>query len=97
MAKTINGAIGFVSGTIPAANYIQQINAGNATYDIAVKSGITFYNGGKDDATAFTWDGTQPLEVVIPTLADIVANPVVLKGILNYSSEVPSKPSNGDL
>ena len=41
MAKTINGAIGFVSGTTPTANYIKQINAGDATYDIAVKSGIT--------------------------------------------------------
>ena len=93
MAKTINGAIGFVSGTTPTANYIQQINAGNATYDIAVQNGIKFFNGG----TEIDWDGKQAVEVVIPTLADIVANPVVLKGILNSSSEVPSKPSNGDL
>ena len=93
MAKTIDGVIGFVKGTSPAANYIQQINAGNATHDIAVKNGIKFFNGG----TEIDWDGTQELEVVIPTLADIVANPVVLKGILNSSSEVPSKPSNGDL
>ena len=46
-----------------------------------------------------TWDGTQELEVVIPTLADIVANPVVLKGIINKPGDVPSNDvaSNGDL
>ena len=95
MAKTINGAIGFVSGTAPTANYIKQINAGDATYDIAVKSGITFYNGSSE----IVWDGKQPVEVVIPTLADIVASPVVLKGIINSSSDVPTndKASNGDL
>ena len=87
--------IGFTEAS--SVNYIKQIFDGSVTHDIAVEKGITFYNGGKDDATAFTWDGTRPLEVVIPTLADIVANPVVLKGILNSSSEVPSKPSNGDL
>ena len=87
--------IGFTEAS--SVNYIKQIFDGSVTHNIAVEKGITFYNGGKDDANAFTWDGTRPLEVVIPTLADIVANPVVLKGILNSSSEVPSKPSNGDL
>ena len=43
MAKTIDGVIGFVKGTNPATNYIQQINAGNATHDIAVKNGIKFF------------------------------------------------------
>ena len=82
---------------VSSVNYIKQIFDGSVTHDIAVQKGIKFYNGGKDDSVAVTWDGTQELEVVIPTLADIVANPVVLKGILNSSSEVPSKPSNGDL
>ena len=87
--------IGFTG--VSSENYIKQIYDGSVTHDIAVEKGIKFYNGGKDDSVAVTWDGTQELEVVIPTLADIVANPVVLKGILNSSSEVPSKPSNGDL
>ena len=93
MAKTIDGVIGFVKGTSPAANYIQQINAGNATHDIAVKNGIKFFNGG----TEIDWNGTQELEVVIPTLADIVANPVVLKGVINKAGDIPSSPSSGDL
>ena len=91
--------IGFVSGTTPTANYIKQIFDGSVTHDIAVQNGIKFYNGGKDDSVAVTWDGTQELEVVIPTLADIVANPVVLKGVINKPGDVPSNDaaSNGDL
>ena len=89
--------IGFTG--VSSANYIKQIFDGSVTHDIAVEKGITFYNGGKDNATAFTWDGTQPLEVVIPTLGDIVANPVVLKGVINKPGDVPSNnvASNGDL
>lgn len=87
--------IGFVEAS--SANYIKQIFDGSTTHDIAVEKGITFYNGGKDAATAFTWDGTQKLEVVIPTLADIVANPVVLKGVINKAGDIPTSPSSGDL
>ena len=87
--------IGF-TGT-SSVNYIKQIFDGSVTHDIAVSKGIKFYNGGKDNSVAVTWDGTQELEVVIPTLADIVANPVVLKGIINKPGDVPSNASNGDL
>lgn len=89
--------IGFTG--VSSANYIKQIAAGGQTHDIAVVNGIKFYNGGKDDSVAVTWDGTQELEVVIPTLADIVANPVVLKGVINKAGDVPSNDvaSNGDL
>ena len=89
--------IGFTEAS--SVNYIKQIFDGSVTHDIAVEKGITFYNGGKDNATAFTWDGTRPLEVVIPTLGDIVANPVVLKGVINKPGDVPSNDvaSNGDL
>lgn len=84
---------------VSSVNYIKQIFDGSVTHDIAVSKGIKFYNGGKDDSVAVTWDGTQELEVVIPTLADIVANPVVLKGVINKPSDVPSNDvaSNGDL
>ena len=81
---------------VSSVNYIKQIFDGSVTHDIAVSKGIKFYNGGKDDSVAVTWDGTQELEVVIPTLGDIVANPVVLKGVINKDN-VPSSGSNGDL
>lgn len=84
---------------VSSVNYIKQIFDGSVTHDIAVSKGIKFYNGGKDNSVAVTWDGTQELEVVIPTLADIVANPVVLKGVINSSSDVPTndKAADGDL
>ena len=87
--------IGFTEAS--SVNYIKQIFDGSVTHDIAVEKGIKFYNGGKDDSVAVTWDGTQELEVVIPTLADIV--PVVLKGVINKPGDVPSNDvaSNGDL
>lgn len=90
MAKKIDGVIGYV-GT-EASNYIKQINDGTKTHDIAVQNGIKFFNG----VTEIDWDGKQAVEVVIPTLADIVANPVVLKGIIKKGN-VPTSGSNGDL
>lgn len=98
MAKTINGAIGFVSGTAPTANYIKQINDGTTTHDIAVEHGITFYNGSSE----ILWDGKQPVEVVIPTLADIVANPVVFAGTVGDNGVISwaggySSPEKGYL
>lgn len=88
--------IGF-TGT-SSVNYIKQIFDGSVTHDIAVEKGIKFYNGGKDNSVAVTWDGTQELEVVIPTLADIVANPVVLKGVINDpATDTPDNPQPGYL
>lgn len=87
--------IGFTG--VSSANYIKQIFDGSVTHDIAVSKGIKFYNGGKDDSVAVTWDGTQELEVVIPTLADIVTNPVVLKGVINNAGDIPTDPQPGYL
>ena len=84
MAKTINGAIGFVSGTTPTANYIKQIDDGKTIHDIAVEHGITFFNGSSE----IIWDGKQPVEVVIPTLADIVTDPVVFAGTVGDNGEI---------
>lgn len=91
MAKDFMGLVGDAS-----INYIQGISDGNITHDIAVKNGITFYNGSGDN-TGVKWDGVQALEVVIPTLADIVANPVVLKGVANSDNGLPATASDGDL
>lgn len=89
-----NKPIGFSGDKV--TNYIQQINDGRNIHDIAVKNGIKFFNGNSDE-TGLTWDGSQALEVVIPTLADIVTNPVVLKGVIEKPADVPQAPSNGDL
>ena len=96
MAKLLNNndVMGLV-GTA-STNYIQKISDGTTEHDLAVVNGITFFNG-KQDTEGVVWDGVQPLEVVIPTLSDIVSNPVVLKGIVNSASDIPSSASNGDL
>ena len=96
MAKRLNNndVIGLV-GTA-SENYIQGIYDGSATHDVAVKNGITFFNG-KSDTDGVKWDGVQELEVIIPTLADIVSNPVTLKGVIDDAEDIPSSASNGDL
>ena len=57
-------------------NWIKQIAAGGQTYDIAVAHGLTFKTGTKTQS----WDGTSAVEVKIPTLSDLVANPIVFAG-----------------
>lgn len=96
MAKNFlsNGAV-MASGT-SSVNYVQQIAAEKTNFDIAVKNGIRFFNG-QGDEEGLLWDGVSPVEIVIPTLSDIVANPVTLKGVVNSASDIPSEPSNGDL
>ena len=81
-------------------NYIQQINAGGAIHDIAVQKGITFYNGNGGSATP--WDGTQALEVTIPTLSDLVQDPIRFAGTVGSDGiakkdGVAITPAKGDL
>ena len=81
-------------------NYIQQINAGGTIHDIAVQKGITFYNGNGGSATS--WDGTQALEVVIPTLSDLVQDPIRFAGTVGSDGiakkdGVAITPAKGDL
>ena len=96
MAKNLtNNAVMGLVGTA-STNYIQKISDGTTEHVLTVENGITFFNG-KQDTTGVTWDGIQPLEVIIPTLSDIVSNPVVLKGVVNSASDIPGTASNGDL
>ena len=76
--------------------FVSQIAAAGSNYDIATAHTIKFFNG-QEDTTGVEWNGIAPLEVVIPTLSDIVSNPVVLKGVVNSASDIPASPSNGDL
>lgn len=81
-------------------NYIQQINAGGAIHDIAVQKGITFYNGNGGSGTS--WDGTQALEVVIPTISDLVQDPIRFAGTVGSDGiakkdGVAITPAKGDL
>lgn len=68
-------------------NWIKQIAAGEVTYDIAVQHGITFKQG-STDLSGTAWDGTSDLEVVIPSVADIVNSPVVFAGTVGENGVI---------
>lgn len=79
-------------------NYIKQIAAGGQTYDIAVAHGLTFKTGTKTQA----WDGISDVEVVIPTLADLVQDPIRFAGTVGSdgiakNNGVEITPAKGDL
>ena len=65
-------------------NWIKQIAAGGQTYDIAVTHGLTFKTG----TSTQSWDGISDVEVVIPTLSDLVANPIVFAGTVDKSGKI---------
>lgn len=67
------------NGTV--SNYITQINAGGTVYDIATHHGIKFLDG-KNDTTGMTWNGLTDLVITIPTVADIVENPIEFVGVV---------------
>lgn len=78
MAENINNT---VSDHVNKAseNWISQINAGNVTYDIATHHSITFKDG-KGDTTGIEWNGLSDLEIVIPSITDIVQSPIEFAG-----------------
>lgn len=65
-------------------NYIKQIAAGGQTYDIAVARGLKFTTGGSTQV----WDGTTAVEVEIPTLSDLVSNPIVFAGTVDKDGNI---------
>lgn len=78
MAENIKNTVSdHVSKT--SENWISQINAGNVTYDIATHHSITFKDG-KGDTTGVEWNGLSDLEIVIPSVTDIVQSPIEFAG-----------------
>lgn len=67
-------------------NWISQINAGGTTYDIATHHGITFKDG--STGSALTWNGLTDLTVVIPSIADIITNPIRFVGVVNAEGKI---------
>ena len=85
-------------------NWISQIHAGNATYDIATHHKITFKDG-STDKEGVTWNGLTDLEVVIPSITDIVQSPIVFAGTVDADGvhgnathvDAATKPKEGYL
>ena len=68
-------------------NWISQINAGGQVYDIATHHNIKFYDG-KGDKTGTTWNGLSDLEIVIPSITDIVQSPIEFAGTVGADGKV---------
>lgn len=78
----------------PGANWISQIEAGGTTYDIATHHGITFVDG--TGGTKTTWNGVTDIEVVIPTIKDIVQTPIEFAGVVGADGEVDWNDTHSD-
>lgn len=83
-------------------NYISQIQAGDTLYDIATHHGIKFRNGVADN-TGTTWNGTTDLEVIIPTITELVQSPIQFvgtvgsEGTIVYNEGITGDPKSGYL
>ena len=101
MADVLKNSINVHDGDKPVEQYIQQIKAGDTTYDIATHHSITFVDGQGGERTA--WNGITDLEVVIPKISDLVTNPIRLAGTvgeggtITYNTTGKSSPEIGDL
>lgn len=81
-------------------NWIKQINlGGNVTYDIAVAHGLKFKTGNNTQ----TWDGVSDVEVVIPTLDQLISDPIRFAGTVGSNGTAVDHddnaltPAKGDL
>lgn len=80
----LNGHEGVVENKVN--NWISQINAGGEVYDIATHHSIKFQDG--KNGTVTEWKGLTDLEVVIPSIQDIVKTPVEFAGIVDKSGNI---------
>lgn len=76
--------------------WISQINAGNQTYDIATHHSITFKDG-SSDKDGVTWNGLTDLEVIIPSITDIVQSPIVFAGTVGEGGKITGNESHKDV
>lgn len=72
-------------------NWISQINAGGTVYDIATHHSIKFYDG-SNDTEGVVWNGLTDIEVVIPSVTDIVNTPVVFAGTVDKDGNISWTP-----
>jgi hypothetical protein len=76
--------------------WISQINAGSQTYDIATHHSITFKDG-SGDTKGTTWNGLTDLEVIIPSITDIVQSPIVFAGTVGEGGKITGNESHKDV
>lgn len=76
-------------------NWISQINTGSVTYDIATHHSITFKDGSSDD-TGVQWNGLSDLEIVIPSITDIVQTPIEFAGTVGANGTLSWNDTHKD-
>lgn len=75
-------------------NWISQINAGGQVYDLATHHSIKFVDGKGGAETA--WNGLSDIEVVIPSITDIVQSPIEFAGTVGSNGEVSWNAAHTD-
>jgi hypothetical protein len=94
MAENINNTVSeHVSKT--SENWISQINAGGKVYDIATHHSITFKDG-KNDQTGIEWNGLSDLEIIIPSITDIVQTPIEFAGTVGENGAITWNDAHKD-
>lgn len=90
-----------VHNNAAVTNWISQINVGNTVYDIATHHGITFKDGSK--GTPVVWNGLSDLEIIIPSITDIVQTPIEFagtvgeNGVISWNTGHGNEPEIGNL
>ena len=79
----LNGHVDITDGK---QNWISQINAGGTVYDIATHHSVTFVEGNNGAKTV--WNGLTDLEVVIPSITDIVQTPIEFAGTVDANGDI---------
>ena len=77
-----------------ATNWISQINAGGQVYDLATHHSIKFVDGKGGAETA--WNGLSDIEVVIPSITDIVQTPIEFAGTVGSNGVVSWNTAHAD-
>lgn len=77
-----------VDSITTSQNYITQVSVGGKAYDIVPYHGITFKEG--NSGTGVKYDGKSDVTVVIPTVADLLQNPLQFIGTIGANGKVMS-------
>lgn len=75
-------------------NWISQINVGGTIHDIATHHKIKFVDGNGGAETE--WNGLTDIEIVIPTIKDIVQTPIEFAGTVDATGEVTYNSEHKD-
>jgi hypothetical protein len=86
-----NHANGELDENNKVMNWISQINVGGTIHDIATHHSIKFYDG-SNDTEGVVWNGLTDIEVVIPSITDIVNTPVVFAGTVGKDGKIVWTP-----